>query len=88
MQTGLLEGMANGFTAMDEIEASLVAPERPGEPQNGADGAKIDEIQLSQVNPHGFAAGVKPLLDGRGQVGAIGRFHPPLGPRDEALPLV
>ena len=75
------------MAAAHEIEFPVIALELPAEPQDRPNAAKVNEVQIFQVNCHGLGRGMKPLVYGRGEIDAIGCFHPPLGPRDQPLPL-
>jgi hypothetical protein len=87
VKPSLVQGFAHGMSSIHEIEVPLIAFERPPEPQDGANASKVNEVQLVQVDRHGFGLGKETLMDRSGEVASIGCVHPALGPGDQALPL-
>ena len=88
IEPGLLQSLAHSVPAMNEIEVPPIALERPGKPQDVANAAKINEVEPFQVDRYRLDAVAKAVFDSRREVGSGGCFHPPLGPSDQALPLV
>jgi hypothetical protein len=88
VKPGLIQSVTYGVAAAHEIELPLTGFERPGEPQDGADASKVDELELLEIDGHVFGFGVKPLFDGSGEVGTIGRVHAAVGSSDQSLSFV
>jgi hypothetical protein len=88
IEPGLLQSLAHRVAAMHEIEVPPIALERPCQSQNVANATKVDEVEPFQIDRHRLDTVAKALFDSRREVGSSGRLHPPLGPSDQALPLL
>jgi hypothetical protein len=84
----LIQSFTHCFAATHEIEILFGALKRSREPKDGANAPEANELQLFQVDRHGFGSSLKTLFDRRGEVVPIGCFHPTVGPGDQSLPLL